>query len=197
MIYLQLFLSFFQIGLFTIGGGYASLPLIKNEVVTNQGWLTMREYTDIITISQITPGPIAINSATFVGTKVGGLLGAIVATLGTVTPSIFIALILAWAYYKYRDIKVVQGILGGLRPAVVALIAAAGLSLFVGRHFPIGRDSVRRHHRQFFGDRHLHRRLPGHPSHENRFDLADPFIRSGEHNRLSHRGIRGIMRGTD
>jgi chromate transporter len=138
MIYLQLFLSFFQIGLFTIGGGYASLPLIKNEVVTNQGWLTMREYTDIITISQITPGPIAINSATFVGTKVGGLLGAIVATLGTVTPSIFIALILAWAYYKYRDIKVVQGILGGLRPAVVALIAAAGLSLFVAAIFQSG-----------------------------------------------------------
>ena len=136
MIYLQLFWSFFQIGLFTIGGGYASLPLIRNEIVVNHGWLTMQEYTDIITISQITPGPIAINSATFVGTKVGGFAGAIVATLGTVTPSIILSLILAWAYYKY--IKIMQGILGGLRPAVVALIAAAGLALFVAALFQSG-----------------------------------------------------------
>ncbi|MEI2803077.1 MAG: chromate transporter [Trichococcus flocculiformis] len=76
MIYLQLFWSFFQIGLFTIGGGYASLPLIRNEIVVNQGWLTMQEYTDIITISQITPGPIAINSATFVGTQSGRFCGS-------------------------------------------------------------------------------------------------------------------------
>lgn len=138
MIYLKLFWSFFQIGLFTIGGGYASLPLIKDEVVKNQGWLTMQEYTDIITISQITPGPIAINSATFVGTKVAGFLGAVVATIGTVTPSIFLSLLLAWAYYKYRDIKIVQGILGGLRPAVVALIAGAGLALFVAAIFQSG-----------------------------------------------------------
>ena len=142
MIYLQLFWSFFQIGLFTIGGGYASLPLIRNEIVVNQGWLTMQEYTDIITISQITPGPIAINSATFVGTKVGGFAGAIIATLGTVTPSIILSLILAWAYYKYRDIKIMQGILGGLRPAVVALIAAAGLALFVAALFQSGGTAI-------------------------------------------------------
>ena len=140
--FFQVVLSFFQIGLFTRGGAYASLPRIKNEVVVNQGWLTMQEYTDIITISQITPGPIAINSATFVGTKVGGFAGAVVATLGTVTPSIILSLILAWAYYKYRAIKTMQGILGGLRPAVVALIAAVGLALFVAAFFQPGRTAI-------------------------------------------------------
>lgn len=138
MLLLELFWSFFKIGLFTIGGGYASLPLIENEIVKSQMWITMQEYTDIITISQITPGPIAINSATFVGTKVAGFAGAITATLGVTQPSVIIALILARIYYKYRNAGVMQGVLAGLRPAVVALIGSAGASLMVTALFQTG-----------------------------------------------------------
>ena len=126
---LQLFWSFFQIGLFSIGGGYAAMPLIQHQVVDLHGWLTMQEFVDIVTISQMTPGPIAINSATFVGTRIAGLPGAIIATIGCVFPSCIIVLTLAWVYYRYRTLSVVQGVLGGLRPAVVAMIASAGVSI--------------------------------------------------------------------
>ena len=128
---LQLFWSFFQIGLFSIGGGYAAMPLIQHQVVDLHGWLTMQEFVDIVTISQMTPGPIAINSATFVGTRIAGLPGAIIATIGCVFPSCIIVLTLAWVYYRYRTLSVVQGVLGGLRPAVVAMIASAGVSIWV------------------------------------------------------------------
>ena len=86
MLYLQLFWSFFQIGLFSIGGGYAAMPLIQNQVVDLHHWLTLSEFTDLITISQMTPGPIAINSATFVGIRIGGVGGALVSTLGCILP---------------------------------------------------------------------------------------------------------------
>ena len=128
-IYLELLWSFFQIGLFSIGGGYAAMPLIEHQVVDLHGWLTLTQFADIVTISQMTPGPIAINSATFVGTRVAGLPGAIVATVGCVLPSCIIVLFLAFLYERYRGLGVVQGILAGLSPAVVALIASAGLSL--------------------------------------------------------------------
>lgn len=131
MIYLQLFWSFFQVGLFSFGGGYASMRLIQNQVVDLHHWLDMTEFTDIITISQMTPGPIAINSATFVGTKVAGIGGALIATLGCVLPSCVIVLTLAYIYYRYRQLSMVQGVLGRLRPAVVAMIAAAGLSILM------------------------------------------------------------------
>lgn len=131
MIYLELFWSFFQIGLFSIGGGYAALPLIREQVTEIHHWLDMTAFIDIVTISQMTPGPIAINAATFVGTQVGGLPGAVIATVGCVTPSCIIVLFLAWLYYKYRQMTVIQGVLGGLRPAVVSLIAAAGLSILI------------------------------------------------------------------
>lgn len=131
MIYLQLFLSFLQIGLFSFGGGYAALPLIQGQVVTRYGWLTMEEFTDLITISQMTPGPIAINSATFVGIKIGGIPGALAATLGCILPSCVLVTLIAKLYLKYRNMAVLQGVLGSLRPAVVALIASAGLSILV------------------------------------------------------------------
>ena len=131
MIYLELFWSFFQIGLFSIGGGYAALPLIRGQVREIHHWLDMTAFIDIVCISQMTPGPIAINAATFVGTQVGGLPGAVIATVGCVTPSCIIVLFLAWLYYKYRQMTVIQGVLGGLRPAVVSLIAAAGLSILI------------------------------------------------------------------
>ena len=95
-IYLELLWSFFQIGLFSIGGGYAAMPLIEHQVVDLHGWLNMTQFADIVTISQMTPGPIAINSATFVGTRVAGLPGAIVATVGCVLPSCIIVLFLAF-----------------------------------------------------------------------------------------------------
>jgi len=107
------------------------MPLIQNQVVDIHGWLTMNEFADIITISQMTPGPIAINSATFVGTRIAGLGGAIVATIGCVFPSCIIVLILVHVYYKYRNLSTVQGILKGLRPAVIAMIASAGLALVI------------------------------------------------------------------
>lgn len=131
MIYLQLFWSFVQIGLFSIGGGYAAMPLIQAQVVDTHGWLTMTQFADIITIAEMTPGPIAVNSATFVGIQVAGLPGAVIATLGCVFPSCIIVMTLAWAYYRYRGLSVVQGVLAGLRPAVIAMIASAGLALLI------------------------------------------------------------------
>lgn len=128
MIYLELFWSFFQVGLFCVGGGYASMPLIQAQVIDIHAWLSMSEFIDIFTISQMTPGPIGINAATFVGMKVAGFLGAIVATLGFVTPSFILGIILAKLFFKYGNIGVIKGILNGLRPAVVALICSAGMS---------------------------------------------------------------------
>ena len=128
MIYLELFWSFVQVGLFCVGGGYASMPLIQAQVIDIHGWLSMSEFIDIFTISQMTPGPIGINAATFVGMKVAGFLGAIVATLGFVTPSFILGIILAKLFFKYGNIGVIKGILNGLRPAVVALICSAGMS---------------------------------------------------------------------
>lgn len=135
MIYLKLFLSFLQIGAFSFGGGYAALPLIQNQVVTLHGWLNLGEFTDLITISQMTPGPISINSATFVGTKIAGIGGAAAATFGCVLPSCVIVSAIAYVYLKYRNMKLLQGILKSLRPAVVAMIASAGLSIIVTSFF--------------------------------------------------------------
>lgn len=131
MLYLKLFLSFFQIGLFSIGGGYAAMPLIQQQIVDLNQWLDMTEFTDLITIAEMTPGPIAINSATFVGTRIAGLGGALIATLGCVLPSFVIVLTLAKIYDKYKNLTMVQGVLAGLRPVVVAMIASAGLSILM------------------------------------------------------------------
>ena len=131
MIYLELFWSFLQIGLFSLGGGYAAMPLIQGQVVTDHGWLSMTEFTDLITISQMTPGPIAINSATFVGIKIAGIPGALVATIGCILPSCIIVTLVAKLYLKYRNMAVLQGILNSLRPAVVAMIASAGISILI------------------------------------------------------------------
>ena len=131
MIFLELFLVYFQIGLFAFGGGYAAMPLIQNLVVEGKGWLTMAEFADLTTIAEMTPGPIAVNSATFVGQKMAGLPGAIVCTLGCILPSLIIVLTLAYFYTKYRNLKLVKDVLGELRPAVVAMIAGAGLTILL------------------------------------------------------------------
>lgn len=131
MICLQLFWSFFQIGMFSVGGGYAAMPLIQEQVVDLHAWLTMGQFADIIAIAEMTPGPIAINAATFVGIRTAGLPGALAATLGCVTPSCAVVLLLAYLYYRFRGLPVIQGVLTGLRPAVLAMIASAGLSLLL------------------------------------------------------------------
>ena len=129
MTLLELFWSFVQVGTFSFGGGYAALPLISDQVVKLHGWLTMSEFGDVVTISQMTPGPIAINAASFVGMRVGGLAGAVVATVGCVLPCVIITLLLGFAYYRYRKGRIVHSIMDFLRPAVVALIATAAISI--------------------------------------------------------------------
>lgn len=131
MIYLQLFWSFLQIGLFSIGGGYAAMPLIQAQVVQNHAWLNMSEFTDLITIAEMTPGPIAVNSATFVGIRIAGIPGALIATFGCILPSLFIVSLLTFIYYRYKKLSVLQSVLASLRPAVVALIASAGISILL------------------------------------------------------------------
>ena len=103
MILLQLLWAFVQVGAFSFGGGYAALPLIEEQVVKANHWLTAQEFTDIITISQMTPGPIAINSASFVGIRMGGIPGTLVATFGCILPSLIIVLLLSYFFFKYRS----------------------------------------------------------------------------------------------
>lgn len=130
MSYLFLFLTFFKIGAFTFGGGYAMLPLIQAEVLANH-WLTENEIINFIAVSESTPGPFAVNIATYIGSRVGeiGLLGAIFATLGVVLPSFLIILIIARYYEKFKTSKTVTALMSGLKPAVIGLIATALLSM--------------------------------------------------------------------
>lgn len=137
MIYLQLFLTFLKIGAFTIGGGYAMLPLIQSEVAAN-GWMSGSEIVDFIAISESTPGAFAVNCATYVGMVKGGVLGAVTATLGLILPSFIIILIVARLLEKFRENRFVQGALAGIKPAVIGLIAASAFSIFVGIFFPMG-----------------------------------------------------------
>ena len=138
MIYLQLFLAFLQIGAFSFGGGYAAMPLIQSQVVTNFAWISLSDFTDLVTIAEMTPGPIAVNAATFVGNQVAGIPGALAATLGVVLPSCLFVTVLAWLYKKYRSLTLMQGILQSLRPAVVAMIFSAGLSILLPTLFASG-----------------------------------------------------------
>lgn len=128
---IDLFLSFLRIGLFSVGGGYAAMPLIQDQVVISHPWLTMSEFTDLITIAEMTPGPIAVNSATFVGMRIAGIPGALIGTLGVIIPSLIIVSLLYFVYRKYREIPMLKSVLTCLRPTVVALIASAGLSILL------------------------------------------------------------------
>lgn len=144
MIFLELFITFFQIGLFGFGGGYGMLSLIQGEVVHNHGWLTTSEFTDIVAISQMTPGPIGINSATYCGyTAVHNagfgygmsILGSVTATFALVLPSLILMILIAKMLLKYMNTPVVQSVFSGLRPAVVGLLAAATLLLMTAENF--------------------------------------------------------------
>ncbi len=131
MIYLRLFLSFLQVGLFSIGGGYAAMPLIQSQAIDKYGWLTLDEFTDLVSIAEMTPGPIAVNAATFIGTRMAGLPGALVATLGDILPSLFIVTLLFLLYNRFGKLPAIQTALSYLRPAVTALIASAGLTILL------------------------------------------------------------------
>lgn len=135
MIFFQLFYTFFKIGLFTIGGGYAMLPLIEEEI-TAWGWLSSEELTNFIAVSESTPGPFAINISTYVGNQMGGIFGAFCATLGVVLPSFVIILIVAKIYDKFKNSKTVKGVMTGLKPAVVGLISTAIISIAFEVFFP-------------------------------------------------------------
>jgi len=134
-IIIKVFLSFLKIGAFSFGGGYAMLPLIEREIVTNHNWITYKEFIDIIGISQMTPGPIAINSATFVGFKVSGILGSISATLGVVTFSFILVSIANHYIIKFKESYILKAALAGMRPALIGLI----ISVFIS----IGRESYK------------------------------------------------------
>lgn len=126
---LKLIAVFVQVGALSIGGGYAAMPLIQSLTVEQHVWLTAAEFADLVTIAEMTPGPIALNAATFVGMRMAGLPGAIAATLGCVLPSILIVSLLSWLYARFRSGKGLQTILATLRPVVVAMIASAAVTL--------------------------------------------------------------------
>ena len=139
MIFWQLFLSYLKIGFFGFGGGYAMLSLIQNEVVVRHAWMTNGEFADIVAVSQITPGPIAINSATYVGYTVGlqtgytwcGILGSVIATLAVCLPSLTLMMLVARFFLKLKGNRWVEGAMRGMRPVVIGMIAAAALLLWI------------------------------------------------------------------
>ena len=137
----QLFVSYLKIGFFGFGGGYAMLSLIHSEVVVRNGWLTNGEFSDIVAISQMTPGPIAINSATYIGYEVAGFWGSVVATVAVCLPALTIMMLITRFFLRLRDNRYVQGVVKGMRPVVVGMIAAAALLLIVP-HSADGRSFI-------------------------------------------------------
>ena len=126
---IRLYLAFLKIGSFSFGGGYAMLPFIQKEIVEKNNWISMSEFTDIIGISQMTPGPVAINSATFVGYKVSGVLGSVIATLGVITTSFILVTVINKLLDKFKESKVIKAALLGMRPILIALIIYAFFDL--------------------------------------------------------------------
>lgn len=137
MIYLELFWTFLKIGAFTFGGGYAMLPIVQEEVAAH-GWLDAKALIDFIAVSESTPGPFAVNMATYVGAEVGGVFGSVCATLGVVLPSFLIILLAAKCFEAFKENRVVKGCMTGLKPAVVGLIGAALLSVGTAVFAPDG-----------------------------------------------------------
>ena len=127
MIFLKMFLAFLKIGAFSFGGGYAMLPLLQEEIIENHQWLTGGEFTDIVAIAQMTPGPIAINSATFIGFKISGFWGALTATVAVVTPSLIIVLLICFFLKRFKDSQYIAWGFKGIRPVVLGLIASAAV----------------------------------------------------------------------
>lgn len=126
-----LLVSFLQVGLFSIGGGYATIPLIQEQVVDYRNWLSLQELTDIITISQMTPGPLAVNTSTFVGIRIAGIFGAIVATFGCVLSGFILSILLYKFFNKYKDTKSILNILKGLHSSSIGLIASSASTIIL------------------------------------------------------------------
>ncbi|HLR34635.1 MAG TPA: chromate transporter [Tissierellales bacterium] len=133
----NMFKTFFKIGAFTFGGGYAMLPMIQKEVVEKNEWVETEEFMDILAIAEVTPGPVAINTSSYVGFKVAGFKGAVICTLGTVLPSFLIILFIAMFFGHYKDNAIIEKMFLGIRPAVVALILSAVYKLRVGIKFTV------------------------------------------------------------
>lgn len=138
MIYFKLFWVYLKIGLFGFGGGYAMLSLIQQEVVNQNGWITNGEFADIVAISQMSPGPIAINSATYIGYKVAGVAGSLIATTAVSLPSLIIMILITRFYLKMRNNRYVEGAMHGMRPVLIGMITAAALLLM----FPSSADGA-------------------------------------------------------
>lgn len=139
MLLAKLFFEFFKIGLFSFGGGYATIPLIQQFIVEQEGWLTMTQFTDLVTISQMTPGPIAINSATFVGAQVAGPVGSVVATAGVTAPQTIIILTLAYFLFtKQRSFRLMDMLLRGIKAGIIGLIFIASYDMFKNALWPEG-----------------------------------------------------------
>lgn len=133
MIYLQLFLSYLKIGFFGFGGGYAMLSLIQNEIVVQNAWITNSEFADIVAISQMTPGPIAINSATYVGYSVAGVWGSVVATVAVCLPALTLMILITRFFLHLHKNRLVKGVIAGMKPVVIGMIGAATLLLMFPR----------------------------------------------------------------
>ena len=138
MIYLKLFISYLKIGFFGFGGGYAMLSLIQNEIVVQNQWMTNAEFADIVAVSQMTPGPIAINSATYVGYTVAGFWGSVVATVSVCLPALTLMILITRFFLHLRDNHYVKGVIAGMRPVVTGMIGAAVLLLM----FPESKDGA-------------------------------------------------------
>lgn len=138
--YFEMFICFFKIGTFTIGGGYAMLPLIEKEVVDKKKWIEKQEYLDMLALAQSSPGPVAVNTSVFVGYKIAGIPGVVTTTLGSVLPSFIIILVVASIFVGIKDSLIVQRMFKGIRPAVVALIAAPVINM--SKNAKINRKSI-------------------------------------------------------
>lgn len=136
MIYIKLFIEFFRVGLFSVGGGLATLPFLQ-ALGIKEGWFTSVDLANILAVSESTPGPIGINMSTYVGYNVGGYLGGMVATIGLITPSVIIIMIISHFIIKFKENKYVNNAFYGLRPASIALIASAGVSIFLNSMFTV------------------------------------------------------------
>lgn len=139
---LDIFLNFLKIGVFAFGGAYAVIPLIEEQMVTNTKWMTFAEFSDLLAIDELTPGPIIVNASTFIGMKLSGVFGAIAATFGCVVPGCIIALILIRLYRKYKEIPVISEAIKVLKCMSVALIFSVLIKMFMNAVFPSGLGSL-------------------------------------------------------
>ncbi len=128
---LALFLSFLQIGVLSIGGGYAAMPIIKSQIVDTHAWLTAEEFAEMVTIAEMTPGPVALNAASFVGGRIAGVGGSLLATLGCILPSCILITVLFLLYRRFKQAEVFRRILTGIRPVVIGLVCAAAYGMVV------------------------------------------------------------------